>query len=74
MGQATSLGIQEESHMAREAGGYVNDCRLVVGDGAREMCVENGNGVGVNDGVQTNFASIVLAKGGDTGATVGEGE
>ena len=58
--------------MAREAGGDVNN--RLVGDGARETGVEDGSGAGVNDGVQTNFVSVVLTKRGDAGAAVGEGE
>ena len=69
---SSSARAARGNRLAREAGGDVNN--RLVGDGARETGIEDGSGAGVNDGVQTNFVSVLLTKRGDAGAAVGEGE
>ena len=58
--------------MAGEAGGDM-DNRLRR-DGAWEAGVEDGNGVGVHDGVEADLVRVLLTQRGDAGAAVGEGE
>jgi hypothetical protein len=70
--ESSSARAARGNRLAREAGGDVNN--RLVGDGARETGIEDGNGAGVNDGVQTDFVSVLLTKRGDAGAAVGEGE